>query len=309
MNKTFLSFEKGGEPIAKVVGGDLAGEILYVSQTDHKQKKKHLNLPRGIKLPPRKASEILLFLNDAYNKGIPPEHLNAPIAIKELYERMFSTAESSTEINLPPNSTFSLLPTADSKTRDVYYICGPSGSGKSYIAKTLAQEYHSNFPDRPIYLVSKLLEDSTLDKLKYLQRIAPEKLVETPIDTLDVFKDSLVIFDDIENFDKKTDAVIQNLINSIASTGRHENVSMVYITHLLSDYKRTRLLLQEATRFVLYPQSTGGHALNYLLQNYLGMDKTEISALRKSGSRWVCISRQYPNWVVTENSARIMNVT
>jgi hypothetical protein len=307
MKKTFLTFESDGEPIAKVVGGDLAGEILHVSQTEHKQKKRHLSLPKGVKLPPRKASEVLLFLNDAYAKGIPPEHLNAPPPLKDLYERMYKSAESSTEIILPPNSTFSLLPSSDEKTRDVYYICGPSGSGKSYVAKTIAQEYHENFPDRPILLISKLLEDNTLDKLKFLQRVDPAKLVGSPITDLNVVSDSLIIFDDIENFDKETDKVLQNLINSIASTGRHANVSMVYITHLLSDYKRTRLLLQEATRFVLYPQSTGGHAFNYLLQHYLGMDKDEIAALRKSGSRWVCISRQYPSWVVTEHSARIMN--
>ena len=306
MVKTFLSFTEG-EPIAKVVGGDLAGQVLHITTEEQKPKKKHLVLPPGIKLPPRKASELLLLFNNAYNKGIPPEHLDAPEALKELYETMVSRAESAVEINLPPNSTFSLLPSLDAKTRDVYYVCGPSGSGKSYIAKTLAMEYHTHFPDRSIYLISKLLEDSTLDKLKYLIRVDPAKLVEDPITDLAPLKNSLVIFDDIENFDKATDKVLQNLINSIASTGRHENVSMIYITHLLSDYKRTRLLLQEATRFVLYPKSTGGHALNYLLQNYLGMAKEEVAALRKGDSRWVCVSRQYPNWVVTEHSARIMN--
>jgi predicted AAA+ superfamily ATPase len=133
---------------------------------------------------------------------------------------MLSSAESSTEVELPPNSTFSLIPTQDKKAREVWYIAGPSGSGKSYIAKGLAQAYHDYFPDRPIYLVSKLSEDSTLDKLKFLERLDPQKLVEDPISDLDMLKDSMIIFDDVDTFDKETDKVIQKLIDDIATMGK-----------------------------------------------------------------------------------------
>jgi len=227
--------------------------------------------------------------------------------MKELYSAMISQAESSTELDLPPNSTFSLLPTSDKKARDVFYICGPSGSGKSYVAKGIAEEYHRLHPNRPIYIVSKLTEDSTLDKLKYLQRLDPTKLAGNPLDDLSSLENSLVIFDDIENFDKETDKAIQHLANMIASTGRHGLVSMIYITHLLSDYKRTRLLLMEATGYVLYPLSTGSHAFNYMMKTYLGMDSKESNALRKTGSRWIYIKKHFPQVLITEHSAKIMN--
>jgi hypothetical protein len=307
MPSSSLNFESG-LPIAKVAGGDMAGMVLHLDSDDKKtSKKKKLSLPKHYKLPARKEAEIMSFLNDAHNKNIPPEHLQATPEMQELYAELIRNSESSTEVNLPPNSTFSLLPTNEKKARDVFYICGPSGSGKSYVAKGIAQEYHLMHPDRNIYLVSKLTEDSTLDKLKYLIRLDPTKLKEQPLENLDPLEDSLVIFDDIENFDKETDKVIQNLVNQIASTGRHNRTSMIYITHLLSDYKRTRLVLMEATQYVLYPLSTGSHAFNYMMKTYLGMDSKEANALRKTGSRWISIRKHFPQVLITEHSAKIMN--
>jgi hypothetical protein len=306
MVKSFLNFEKG-DAIAKVIGGDLAGATLYLDTEDHKKPKKRLSLPRGMKLPPRKEAELMSFFHDAYARGIPPEHLQASEELKQLYETMLSSAESSTEVELPPNSTFSLIPTQDKKAREVWYIAGPSGSGKSYIAKGLAQAYHDYFPDRPIYLVSKLSEDSTLDKLKFLERLDPQKIVEDPISDLEILKDCMIIFDDVDTFDKETDKVIQKLIDDIATMGRHSNTTMLFLTHYLSNYKKTRLLLMEATNFVLYPQSTGSHAFNYTMKVYLGLDKDEAMAIRKSGSRWVSLKKSFPQYLITEHSARVMN--
>ena len=142
----------------------------------------------------------------------------------------------------------------------------------------------------------------------YVLEIVPEHIKNMP-ETLLQLKDLLPTIndDDIENFDRETDKVIQNLVNQVASTGRHNVTSMIYITHLLSDYKRTRLVLMEATGYVLYPQSTGSHALNYMLKTYVGMDSKESQALRKAGSRWVYIRKHYPSVLVTEHSAKIMN--
>ena len=285
----------------------MAGATLHLDSGEKKKSKKKLSLPKKYKFPARQEHQILSFLSDAHDRGIPPEHLQATPEMQQIYSEMISQSESSSEVDLPPNSTFSLLPTNDKKARDIFYISGPSGSGKSYIAKGIAQEYHNYFPERPIYLISKLTEDSTLDKLKYLIRIDPEKLKENPIENLDNLNECLVIFDDVENFDKETDKAVQHLANMIATTGRHNVCSMVYISHLLSDYKRTRILLMESTGYVLYPLSTGSHAFNYMMKTYLGMDSKESNELRKTGSRWIYIKKHYPQLLITEHSARIMN--
>ena len=119
-----LNFDSG-LAIAKVNGGDMAGKVLHLDSGDSKKTRhKKLVMPKHYKLPARKEAEIMSFLNDAHARGIPAEHLQATPEMKELYAELVSQSESSTEVDLPPNSTFSLLPTSEKKARDVFYICG-----------------------------------------------------------------------------------------------------------------------------------------------------------------------------------------
>ena len=82
--------------------------------------------------------------------------------------------------------------------RDVYYVCGPSGSGKSYFTKQYIENYHKEFPQRPVYMFSTVLDDKTLKGLKYVKHAKlTESIVQQPFDVKD-FKDSLVIMDDVD---------------------------------------------------------------------------------------------------------------
>ena len=106
-----LNFDSGTQ-IAKVNGGDLGGQTLYIDTGDNKKlKKKKLTLPKSYKIPQRKEVELLKFLNDAHSRGIPPEHLQSSSEIQDLYAEMIALSESSSEVQLPPSSTFSILPT------------------------------------------------------------------------------------------------------------------------------------------------------------------------------------------------------
>jgi hypothetical protein len=66
------------------------------------------------------------------------------------------------------------------------------------------------------------------------------------------------------------------------------------------------LLLNEATHFIVYPQATSAHALKALLGNHLGMEPEEVKKLRKMG-RWVCLHKQFPQWLVSEHTAKMLN--
>jgi len=316
-----LSFEKGkaGIPIATVSGGEYNKDILYLHDSVNEKSKKKgvqelaVGKHRLSKLPPRKHSEVMRILQEAHRRGIPPEHLNLDIdGAEEAYREMLGEMEKKGEssINLPPGSTFSINISKDPEKREIFYVAGASGSGKSYIAKHLASEYQKLYPKRDVYLVSKLKEDATLDSMERPPvRLSPEKLVEKPITDLECLRESLVIFDDYDSFVGKEGKVIQQLIDDIAIMGRHQVITMLCLTHYLSNYKKTRLLLTEATHFVLYPLSTGVQALNYLLKTYLGLSKDEVNNMRKTGSRWVCIYKNYPSWVVTETTAFLLNHT
>jgi len=307
-----LGFDEG-TPIAVVEGGDLNGQVLKLNDGKFGKKGKKViqeldfGKARLGKMTSRKQTEALKLMNDAYVRGLSADHL--PPELASIYKGLTAKEDKQTRVSLPPGSQFVLLPCPDKDKRGVYYIAGASGSGKSYVARNLAERYKKQFPDRNIYLVSKLAEDSTLDSMKTGKpiRLNIEKLMAEPLTNLDPLENCLILFDDYDTFTGKEEKCVQKLIDDIATMGRHSNTTMLCMTHYLSNYKKTRLMLTEATHFVLYPQSTGSHALNYMLKTYLGMTPEEVSRLRKSGSRWICVAKNFPQHCITETEAWILN--
>lgn len=319
-SKVKISFDKlkDGVEIANVIGGEYNKEKLYIHTGDGKSSGKkgvqelELGKHRLNKLTPKKQAEVMRLLQEAYGRGIPPEHLQIDIpGAEDMYREMLGEAEEKgdTRIRLPPGSTFELTPSTNPEKREIWYIAGASGSGKSHIAKLLAEKYQKLYPDRSVYLVSKLKEDATLDSMKQKPiRLNPEKLVEKPITDLELLRDSMIIFDDYDTFTGKEGKIIQQLIDDVAIMGRHQNITLLALTHYLSNYKKTRLMLTEATHFVLYPQSTGAQALNYLLKTYLGIGPKEVAELKKTGSRWLCIHKNFPIYYISETEAGLLNM-
>jgi hypothetical protein len=311
-----LSFEKtkGAKPIAIVKGGEDDGQVLYVNAEDnHKGKKPRLEINAGNyknelrDLKPQERIQLLHRLEEAHSKGLVPDQLVGETAIgKGLYGRILEDAAKSVKIDLPEGSEFVILPSPDPEKREVFYIAGASGSGKSYIAKGIAECYKKIFPDRECYLLSKLGEDSTLDKLKFLKRLKLDSFIEEYPEDLEEFRDCLIIFDDYDTFTGAADKVIHKLIDDLATMGRHTNTTMLCLSHYLTNYKKTRLLLNEATHIVVYPMATSFHALGYLLKTHIGMTKDDVRDLKKMG-RWVCVYKHFPQWLLSKTHARLLN--
>jgi len=318
-SKVKLTFDKSKDslPVAVVTGGEYNKDILYLEQGGGKSSDKkgvqelEIGKHRLNKLSPRKQSEVMRVLQEAYRKGIPPEHLNLDVdGAEDAYREMLGEVKEkgSSIIKLPPGSTFSLNFNPDPTKRSIYYIAGASGSGKSYIAKHLSEQYQKMFKGRPVYLVSKLKEDETLDSMKEKPiRLNIEKLTEKPMTDLEALRESLVIFDDYDTLTGKEAKAVQQLIDDICIMGRHTVTSILILSHHLSNFKKTRLCLTEATHFVVYPQSTGAHALNYFLKTYVGMGPKEVAAIKNTGSRWLCIHKNFPIYYITETEAGLLN--
>jgi len=317
--KVKLTFDKSKDslPVAVVTGGEYNKDILYLEQGGGKSSDKkgvqelEIGKHRLNKLSPRKQSEVMRVLQEAYRKGIPPEHLNLDVdGAEDAYREMLGEVKEkgSSIIKLPPGSTFSLNFNPDPTKRSIYYIAGASGSGKSYIAKHLSEQYQKMFKGRPVYLVSKLKEDETLDSMKEKPiRLNIEKLTEKPMTDLEALRESLVIFDDYDTLTGKEAKAVQQLIDDICIMGRHTVTSILILSHHLSNFKKTRLCLTEATHFVVYPQSTGAHALNYFLKTYVGMGPKEVQSIKNTGSRWLCIHKNFPIYYITETEAGLLN--
>ena len=211
-----------------------------------------------------------------------------------------------TDIHLKTGG-FTLMPDKTAE-RTIFYITAPSGSGKSYLAKEIIHEYHKMYPKREVYVFSSLDSDPTLDSLKYIKRIKLSKpeFMETELSAED-FKDSLVLMDDIDVIsDKKKLKKVQDILNSILQTGRHFQVSCIYTSHQSTAGHSTKIILCEAHVIVIYPSTSGGKMMKYLLDQYLGFSKSQIEKVKDLKSRWLAIVRKYPRCLVWQNGASLL---
>lgn len=309
-----LSFEKakGAKPIALVKGGESDGEVLYLHEDDQLRKKpaseikpaKYMSLLKEIK--PMERVKVITRLQEAKEKKLNPEQLvGEPAIVKRIYEKILSDEVNDKSIELAEGQ-FQILPSPDPEKREVFYVAGASGSGKSYFAKGFAEYYKKLYPDREVYLISKLKEDETLDSLKFIKRLDIQSFIDDYPD-LEEFENCLTIWDDYDTLTGDAAKVVQKLINDLATMGRHTKSTMLCLTHYLTQYSKTRLILNEATHIVVYPQATSYHALRYLLKNYIGVEEEDIKDMRKWGSRWLCFGKNFPQYVLAQQKAKILH--
>lgn len=314
-----LNFEpdKDARAVARVRGGNYDKEILYLHEGNVKGKepKKTFARSKYIKmlgsLKPLDRVRAFNHIEEALNQDLPSSALVGESAVvKDIYDLIKDDMGKERGIKLDEDGMFELLPSPDPSRREVWYIAGASGSGKSYVAKGLGEYYRKLFPEREVYLISKLQPEKggTIESMAggAPKRISVDSIVADYPD-LNEFKDCMVIFDDYDTFTKDAEKAVFKLIDDLATMGRHTNTTMLCLSHYLTRYKATRLLLNEATHIVVYPQATAYHALLYLLKNYVGVDEDDIKQLRKCGSRWLCFGKNFPQYVITQNSARLLH--
>lgn len=205
------------------------------------------------------------------------------------------------------DQVFQLIPNPETE-RQILYITGSSGSGKSYFTRMYCNEFVKIFPKRPIYLFSSISDDSSIDVIKGLKRIKFGKEFLDEEFIINDFKDSLVIFDDTDCItDKKLRTKVSGILGMILETGRHTNTYCIYTSHLACAGNDTKRILNEAHSITFFPATAGGRTLKYLMDNYLGLDKKEITHVKKLPSRWITILKTYPKVVVSEKDIFLLS--
>lgn len=193
-------------------------------------------------------------------------------------------------------------------TRECLYIAAPSGSGKSYWCRGYAQQFNRIFPKRKVVLISKVSDDSSLKGIKNLVEMPLELLAddEGHIEAEDL-ESTLTVFDDTDTFrNKKVRDEIKELKHDVLEIGRHDNVYCLITSHLISNYSHTRTVLNESHGIVFFPSSGSKHQISYVLKNYCGLDKRDISKIYSLNSRWVLIMKHYPVCVVYEKGVYLL---
>jgi len=178
------------------------------------------------------------------------------------------------------------------KERMTLFVAGESGAGKSWWIREYAKRYKSMFPKNPIFLISYLDEDETLDAYKQIIRINAftEEFLEECME-LDVkaeFRDSLVIFDDIDSIvNKKTKEKVYGLLNKMLRIGRHFGTSVAYVGHELYASPELKSILNESMTITFFPRFLSYKKLKYLLEVYFGLSKSQIERIRSIRDRSV----------------------
>jgi predicted AAA+ superfamily ATPase len=187
------------------------------------------------------------------------------------------------------------------ENNDRILISGPSGAGKSTWVGNYIKLYKKKYPKRKVYLISSILQDDVIDKYKVI-RIPLDLFIdeENEIDPEDTFTNSLVIFDDVDTIcDNMLRKTIISLRDFMLEQSRHYDTHLLCTTHILMNGKETRRLLNEGSKYVLFPNSNTYQITNFL-RKYIGLQQKSIDRFVNTdrSSRWKMISRDYPLYVV-----------
>jgi hypothetical protein len=240
--------------------------------------------------------------NDSKKKGT-PIFMASPEEKDEVHSGFMSK-----KLNTPRDKDFHFeLSVNDTAERQIIYVTGQSGSGKSYWTRRYVEAYRKAYPNRDIYLFSCIAEDDSIDKIKDLKRITLDPgLIAEDIQAED-FKDSCVIFDDCDTIiDKAMRKKVLQIQGSILQVGRHFNVSAIITSHVATNGAETRLILTEAHAIVFFPNNMSARSLKYLLESYMGMDKNEIKKIKGLSGRAVSFVKTFPKCVVSDKEVYIM---
>ncbi len=195
------------------------------------------------------------------------------------------------------------------------FLCAASGAGKSWLAKLIIE---NDLKKRPVVLFSKIADDESLKSLEGQKINGPkdtkiDRLIKIPLlseeDLLDLpalsdLGDSkngvICMFDDIDAFHSDIAQYIREYRDSLLECGRHNNITCICTSHLLNNYNKTKIALNEAEVVVLFPNSNRRHS-DLFLANRLGVSKIErnfmIDKAMRAG-RFLAMRMSAPNMII-----------
>ena len=210
------------------------------------------------------------------------------------------------QLKIANDSKFQHIPDT-TKEREILYITGPSGSGKSTYTRKYLEQYKKKYKNRPIYLFSSLPSDDSLDKVGPKRIKLDERMHTDPI-KVEELRESICIFDDIDVIsEKKVRELVYDVLSQVLEIGRHYKIHCVVTNHLPTNGKDTRRILNEAHTVTYFPHSAGGKS-KYMLEEYVGLDKKQISYTKKQHSRACTILKNYPQCFMLEHEIGLLNL-
>lgn len=236
------------------------------------------------------------------------------------------------EITIKDEGKFQVIPKTNGSSHG--FVFGSSGSGKSYFVGNYATVYQEFYPENPVYLVSYIDEDSSIDRIPDLIRISIKDIMDGKI-TGKAIHDSMIIFDDVDalpslpkeeqevedgdekpvkkakgkdiNNPKDVFNAVEELRDQLLTTGRHHNVSVIVTSHLGANFGHTKKVINESSFITVFPKGGNAAQIERIMSTYSGLNKKQLKKLVDQPSRWVMLSKVYPQYVVSEKSVYLVN--
>ena len=186
------------------------------------------------------------------------------------------------------------------------FLTGPSGSGKSFLAKEIMKLDGKN---RPIIVFSKIDDDESLKELKKLKivksslsdfksegdidisdikkEVGEPRMIKIRLQTEDdllnlpsneELKNCVCLFDDIDAFPREIAEFLNEYRDSILECGRHSNITVLSTSHQLYNWAKTRVILNESEMVALFPHANKRASMIFL-RDRLGLNKTEVDRI------------------------------
>lgn len=180
-------------------------------------------------------------------------------------------------------------------------------SGKSYFVREFLK--YNKPKDALVILISPFSDDPSLKGMKYVkfELNELEDMLERPFTVFDFPEDAIVVFDDLEGFDKPTAKRIDELRDACLTVGRHHGkrgLSVISINHNPMENRRTKAPLRESGYFVLFP-GTNPRDVKVLLKAYAGYTDEQIREILDTKSRYVFVSKTIPSYWVSSSQVRL----
>ena len=231
-------------------------------------------------------------------------------------------AEWDEGLTAPPGSTFHPLPTLADGQRDVLFLTGASGSGKSTAsadaARTFCEVFGRGAQQPNVYIVCP--DDPGLDPAFKSCGfrwgwVKPEALAEEmpPLESLSEGDEPcLVIFDDTEAVsDKAAAKAVEAFSQACLERGRKRRIHVHFIGHRAAAGRATRVILQEQNAVWLPTNGSGSGNVKYLLEKHLGIPGDVRAALKRDADefgRWIVIRTDAtPRYAITPRRAFVFD--
>jgi hypothetical protein len=296
-----LSYDTSDLPIAICKSGEIVHyhpkKVKFVEKLDYK----------SYDLTDDEADEV-------YNAIRGTKDASYPAKALEYYEKAKADIAEKTGKAISSSSKFMVVPMDIPKQRQYIVLTGMAGSGKSCWTADYIGLYHQMFPDNKIFIISKKDYDEAFDE-KYralikkggmIRIILDEDFLMDETDVSD-FKDSLVVFDDIENLTGAMKKKVYWLKDYLALTGRSNNIYLILCNHLAMNYRETRTDLGECDAVVVF-QSGNKLYIENLLKKHCGLNKSQIADVFDllNESRWCFVKKTVPSYIVTEHKVVLL---